>query len=980
MSVLSRTLTLLLGAAVAGAGGLGAQTGVVAGLVVDNAGAPAPGANVTVKGTALSARTNAEGRFEIRGVPGQTVVLDVRLIPYQAVEIEARVGDTNLRIELTRLALSLEEVVVTGTAGGAQRREVANAVATVRVTEQVETAPILTLGQLINARAPGVQVNSPSGQVGGGERILVRGRSSLSLRITPLIYVDGVRVDNTTSCGGSCGPVGSRLNDFHPDDIEMIEIIKGPAAGTLYGTEASSGVIQILTKRGTPGPTQVRVSTRNGVNFFANPEGRWLTNYFRESSGSVVDYNLAQQETDRGTPLFRTGLLQGYSLDVSGGTESVQYFGAGHYDRDEGAIATNSAEKFGARVNLGVTPKPTWDANGQLSVSLLRNTYPNGNYVFGSLLSRPSVRDTPQRGFFTAPSEVWNRETSQREDVDHFTVGGEIRHRPRSWLNHRLRVGFDATKANTVNLTRRMTAEDAVFFSPGQAAGQKAFSQRNLLSTTLDYSASAVTSLGQSLRVTSTAGAQYYRQNLTLLSATGRTFPSPDVTSIAGAATTFGSDDNIENVTVGLFGQVQVAWKNRLFLTAAVRGDDNSAFGSDFNFVTYPKVSASWVVSDEPFWKLGPVDNLRLRAAWGESGQQPQNFAALRTYQPITGQAGSSAITPQFVGNPELGPERSSEIELGFDASLFNQRVGIDFTFYQQKTRDAIVLRNVAPSTGFPEQQFVNAGTVQNRGVELLIDGRIIESRNVAWDVGLNLSHNHNEVLELGIPSTPYLAFGFGNRFQPGFPLYGIFARKVVSADQDAQGRPINIKCDGGTEGGLPGGSPVACAGAPQVYIGPVDPTLDGGVSSSLRLWNRVTVSGLVDFKRGQRAWTSSLWCPGILGCEEEIYPERFDPVKAASSVLGLTDDAEWWRDMSFVKLREVAISVLLPTEWAGWIGASRAQASLAGRNLHTWTSFQGLDPESNSLYAEAATFGTPFEQNEVPQLRQFVFRLNLTF
>jgi outer membrane receptor protein involved in Fe transport len=961
--------------------GASAQAGSVGGVVVDNAGDPVVGAEVAVRGTGLTTRTDAGGRFALAGVNGTVVTLVVRGIAFRPHEEVVRVGRTDLRIELSRVAVSLEDLVITGTPGGQQRREVANAVATIRVTEQIETAPAISLGQLINARAPGVQVTPPAGLVGGGERLLIRGRSTLSLRVTPLVYVDGVRVDNLSSAGGGGIGSSSRLNDFHPDDIESVEIIKGPAAGTLYGTEASSGVIQILTRRGTPGPAQVRLSTRTGVGYFADPEGRWLVNYFRDpANGQVVEFNLARQETERGTPLFRTGFQQGYSLDVSGGSEAMQYFAAAHYDRDEGAVTANQSTRHGARLNLTVTSNPAWDANGQVAFTTLRTSYPNGNYMFGALLSRPSARNGPQRGFFTAPSEVWNAETEQLENVDHVTAGGEIRHRPASWLNHRLRVGLDLSRTDAIALTRRMRSENAVFFSPGQAAGQKTFNQRGLLSTTVDYSATATGQLGAGLRVTGTAGGQYYRQNLTTLSATGRTFPSTDVTSIAGAATRLGSDDRVENVTVGVYGQVQVGWKNRLFLTAAVRGDDNSAFGQEFDFVTYPKVSASWVVSEEPFWGIRQVDNLRLRAAWGESGQQPQNFAALRTYEPITGQAGQAAVTPQFVGNPALGPERSREIEAGLDASLFGQRVGIEFTWYDQQTRDAIILRNVAPSSGFPQQQFVNAGTVRNRGFELLVDGRILASRNVSWDVGVNLSRNANEVLELGIPGTEFLSFGFGNRFQPGFPVYGIFARKVVSADRDAGGRPVNIRCDGGLPDGRAGGAPVPCGTAPRVYIGQVDPKVDGAVSSTLRLFNRVTVSGLVDFKRGQRLWTSSLWCPGILGCEEEVYPERFDPVKAASSVLGYTDDAEWWPDVSFAKLREVSVSYQVPDRWARRLGASRAQVTVAGRNLHTWTSFKGLDPENNGLFPEAGTFGTPFEQNEIPQLRTFVMRVNLTF
>lgn len=957
-----------------------AQQGVVAGVVVDNAGAPAAGAVVSLRGGSLSTRTSAEGRFELRGLSGGAVTLVVRLIPFRPLETTVAVGRTDLRLELSRMAVTLDDIVITGTAGeGQQRREIANAVATVRVTEQLESAPVLSIGQLINARAPGVQVTPPGGLVGGGERIMIRGRSSLSLRLTPLIYVDGVRVDDRSPVGGSGTGSTSRMNDFNPDDIESIEIIKGPAAATLYGTEASSGVVQIITRRGKPGATQVQLSTRTGAAFVADPEGRWPINYYREPNGEVVEFNIAEQETNRGTPLFRTGLLQGYSLGVSGGGEGAQYFAAAHYDDDQGAIGSNWSKKYGARLNLNVSPRTAWDANIQLGFNTLRTSFPNSNYIFGTVLSRPQVRDLAQRGFFTAPSEIWEREFELLENVDRLTTGGELRHRPAAWLSHRLKLGLDLSRTDAISLTRRMGAESSVFFSPAQAQGQKSFNQRGLVSTTVDYSATATRELGSALQVSATAGGQYYRQDLTTLTASGQIFPSSDITSIVGAATRLGGDDQVENVSVGVFGQLQLAWKNRFFLTGALRGDDNSAFGQEFDFVTYPKVSASWVVSEEPFWGIRQIDNFRIRAAWGESGQQPQSFAALRTYQPITGQAGQAAVTPQFVGNPELGPERSREIEVGLDASFFNQRVGVDFTFYTQTTRDAILLRDVAPSSGFPQQQYVNAGTVQNRGFELLLDGRIIESRNFGWEVGLNLSRNANQVLDIGLLGTPYLSFGYGNRFQPGFPVYGIFSRKVISADRGPNGAPINILCDGGTPDGHPSGQGVPCGTAPRVYIGQVDPKIDGAVSSTIRIKQRLAISGLLDFKRGQRNWTSSLWCPGILGCEEEIYPERADPVKAASSVLGYTDDAEWWRDMSFVKLREVSVNYQLPDTWARRFGANRAAVSLAGRNLHTWTKFEGLDPESYGAFAETGG-GTPFEQNEVPQLRQFVLRINLTF
>jgi hypothetical protein len=312
---------------------------------------------------------------------------------------------------------------------------------------------------------------------------------------------------------------------------------------------------------------------------------------------------------------------------------------------------------------------------------------------------------------------------------------------------------------------------------------------------------------------------------------------------------------------------------------------------------------------------------------------------------------------------------------------MFAQRAGIDFTWYNKTTSDAIVLRDVAPSSGFPQQQFVNLGEIRNRGVELLLTARPVQTRNTSWDLRFNVSHNANEVQSLGLGNTKFLEFGFGNRFQPGFPVYAAFARKVVSADRGPDGKPINIKCDGGTPSFRAGGPPVDCATAPRVYVGKPDPSVEGSLSSSFTLARRLTFSGLVDFKRGHRTWSSSLWCPGILGCYEKLYPEQVSPLLASHSVLGYTDDAEWWKDISFTKLREISVNYLLPDRVAHRIvQAQRASVSVAARNLHTWTAFKGLDPENVNAFPNSATFGTIFEQNELPQLATFMFRLNLSF
>ena len=343
---------------------------------------------------------------------------------------------------LTEAAVSLNQVVVTGTAGGAQRRAVGNAVSEVQVADLVPTQPVLSIDQVLNGRAPGVSVEPPGGLPGGDHKMMIRGRSSLSLTTDPIVYVDGVRVNALSPTGGS-GTSAVRLNDFAPEDIQSIEIIKGPAASTLYGTEALNGVIQIITKKGAAGAPQFGVSVRQGTLAFMNPEGRWLTNWYKDpTTGQVVGFNLAQNETNCGTPLFQNGYIQGYSANVSGDNPPLRYFSSGTYDRTDGVEPNSVADQFDGRLNLAATPSKQFDLNIDLSVNTNRNKMGDaGELMFESLLSRPAERSTPLRGFFNSPSDVIANNYFDNENLNRGTGGIAINHHPTSWLASDCRRG-----------------------------------------------------------------------------------------------------------------------------------------------------------------------------------------------------------------------------------------------------------------------------------------------------------------------------------------------------------------------------------------------------------------------------------------------------------------------------------------------------------------------------------------------------------
>jgi len=954
------------------------------GVVVNTRGEPVSGAEVLVQGTSSRAQTDSKGQFQIQGVTGTEVVLVVRLIGYRPLTQTVRVGDPEIRLVMTEVALNLEEVVVTGTAGGTARRALGNAVARVKVSELIDIAPVRSVGDLLNGRVPGAAIMPGSGRLGSGPRIVIRGQSSLTLSSAPLVYVDGVRLTGIEVTGPDEGARSlSRLADFNPDDIESIEVLKGPAASTLYGTEASNGVIQILTRKGRAGdgrPTWA-LSVRQGAQGFMNADGRIQTNFNRNATtGQITELDILAAEKADGRSIFRTGHIQGYNLSLNGGSNLVKYYSSLGFDREEGIEPNADYGRLSGRLNLTLTPSAKFDVSANLGVAQVHTDLNQeggpASVMWGVLFAQPELRNTATRGFNGGPPYAKWANLENLENVRRYTAGLQFNHRPTTWFSHRVNVGIDQTMEDNQRTFPINPDSIRQFLSGIQRDGQRIALWRNLNVATLDYGGTGTARLGKTIETSTSFGFQYYR-NFTQINRTeGRGFAAPGLRSVAAAATTFGSEDFIENTTVGVYVQQQIALNNRLFLTGAVRGDDNSAFGEEFSLVKYPKVSVAWVVSEESFWKVGFVNDLKLRAAYGQSGRQPASFAALQTYRATAG-AGGATVSALTLGNPDLGPERGKEVELGFDAGLFNRRVDLEFTYYNKRTHDAILSRDVAPSTGFPEPQFTNVGLVSNKGVELQVNVSPVDRRSVRWNLGFSASTNHNKILDLNAndPSLTFVTSGARTQHREGYSVGSFFDKKVVSATYNsATRRAENILCDGGV-----GAAPMACALAPPVYLGRPNPTYEGAVTSDVTLFDRLQLRAQVDFKGGNSVFDVNNWvrCSTFLQCDAAVRPENYDPVYVAqvqTAVLG----PRWVEKANFVKLRELSVSYVFAPSLARRMGASQARLTLAARNLHTWTSYDGIDPEA--LFLERAEIFSPQNQAITPQLASVAATLNLTW
>ena len=970
-----------------------AQQGI-AGTVVDGATLrPLVGAQIVVTGTNLGALALANGGFAIEGVPGATADIRVIMIGYATWEQTVNVGDRNIRIELNREAISMDEIVVTGTAGGSQVRAVGNAVSAVAMAEVIERRAPPKVQSMLTAEIPGLRFRSVGGEIGSGGSIKIRGTGSLVLSNEPVIFVDGVRVDNRDNTQSAAfvnsrgGP--SRLNDLALNDVERIEVIKGPAAATLYGTEASNGVIQIFTKRGQQGAPRFEVSLRQGASFLYDAENKYPVVWGVDANtGQLMSANLVELEAARGTPIFRTGLPTSVFASVSGGIQNLRYYFSADALRDEGMVdyqwqnklagrsnLSYTTERFEAGVNMGFIRQKTRTSGGEQAMTF--------QLMWGS----PLKLDGPSRGFFRNSHEDYHNYVSGEEEIDRFTGGFYLRHSPVEWLTHRLDIGGDFGNQRSFSLWPRTAQQPGPF---RRSIGQKDVVQDRTTLTTVSYSATIPFDLTDDLQFETSSGVQYYQRKHQITLASGVEFPVPGVSTVSAAAQRLADEDFIENKTFGVYVQEQIGWKNRLFLTGAVRGDDNSAFGENFDFVVYPKVSTAWVISEEPFWTLPIVNTLKLRAAWGKAGQQPDVFAATRLYAPATGRGGIPTLTPSNIGNPDLKPEVGQELELGFDASLFDQKVTIDFTYYDQKRKDAIVPAAALPSMGFPGTQFVNVGEVANKGFEIAVGTQVFRSEDWGLDLNGSYANTDNKVVDLGGITPPLIGLPWpGQRHVEGFPVASLFMKKVLSAQWDAAGNLVNMMCEGG-DPVSGGGAAVPCAEAGTAYWGPPTPTWDIAASGTLR-YKDLSLSATVDGQGGYYKCNGDIaWANVFFRNTREINlpAGEQNPILAAYDQMGFVCQAGAV-DSGFAKLRDLSLRWDLPSGIASMIGAARATAQLSAHNMVVlWQATRELygtrviDPEVHSNTNFRGDIGDKgaYVQDLWPQLQRIDFTIRAVF
>jgi TonB-linked SusC/RagA family outer membrane protein len=986
------------------------QSGTVTGVVVD-AGTQQPlaGVQVFVAGTNRSALTNQQGRYLILGVAAGQHTIRAVLIGYaagsQTVTLQAGATAT-VDLGLDASMVQLDELVVTATGTELRKREIGNAIATI-MPDAVAPGVTSSFSQMLNGRTAGVTVLQAGGTTGTGTRIRIRGSNSLSLSNDPLIIIDGLIVDSNSDAYsiGLGGQSTSRINDINSEDIEKVEVLKGPAASALYGTAAANGVIQITTKRGRTGQARWSAYVEQGAitdpnTYPTNYKMRGtvlstgnattncnIENVFRGvcTAEELVTFNPLEHYRD---DIFRTGIRSKYGVNVSGGSDLVTYYISGDYDKEDGVYENNHLNRVNLRANLNSQLRDNLDLAVRAGYMASDLTLPqNDNNTIGLVpqgLLGNGIDDARHGFYLQPPAELMAIRNGQ--GIDRFTGSLAGNWHALNWLTFSSTIGMDLQS----RFDNETFPPNKIQSSASALEGSRTSNRYKIASYNFNLSGTTRYAIGDAISASTALGVTYLQDKREATTAFGAKLLA-GTGNLNGTNARFSVGESYTDFRqVGTFLQQQVSFDDRVFFTGALRGDDNSAFGQDFGLIFYPSVSASWVISEEGFFPDSDLlSSLRLRAAYGRSGLRPGFRDAPQYYSPVAVRYNNNdipGITMGGIGNPNLKPERTSEYELGFEASFLSERVGLDFTYYNKISEDALISRRLSPSLGVSTSRFENIGQVSNKGVEAVVNTMVLNSSTVQWDVTLSASTNQNKLVKLGDGIEPII-FGLGSdsqRHEEGYPLGGYWTQRILSwEDKNGDGIISRANCSVGAsyKRTLADGTTPECEvilSEDAEYIGKILPGREASFSTSATFFNTIKLSALLDYKGDYMLYNSTeeFRCTVVYNCRAIHDPTAplEDQAKAIANLMGSYHG--YFEDASFVKLRAVAVTLIAPRNWAQRLGMSDASLTLSGRNLHTWTDYTGLDPEINFT---AGNFNSADFLSQ-PPLRHFTARVTVNF
>ncbi|HXE58805.1 MAG TPA: SusC/RagA family TonB-linked outer membrane protein [Gemmatimonadales bacterium] len=973
-AVRSLAVVLLTGLVV---GRAAAQQRSLNGIVTDaESGEPVANAVVVIPGTRISTTTRENGRFLFPSLPDRDLTVSVRSIGFKRRDVRVPAGQTTVDVALERDVFRLEEVVITGQATGIERQNLPNAVATVSGAE-LTRAPTGTLESALQGKIPGALIQANSGAPGGGIQVNLRGVSTINAGADPLFVVDGIVVSNeaipngadavtAAQAGGNPrnqdNPV-NRIADLNPEDIERIEVLKGASAAAIYGAKATNGVVIITTKRGQAGPPQFSITQRLGTSWRANSLGSRTFNSLDEALSVFADTATVTAAFQPGRTFDiedqlygRNALSTETSLSVTGGSDQTRYYLSGLVKNDEGIAINTDYQKQAFRMNLDQMLADWITVTANTSVIHSRSNR--------GLSNNDNAGTSPYMVFPFTPNFIDLRPNGDGDDPSDYPDNPFERSNPLQTLRF-LRNQEDTWRA-LGTLTARATLvanprhnfqliaiggadyfeQDNDFVSPpelefepndGQPGTVVLTKSSNLnLNLAVNANYTYTPASGKYQAITS-AGVQYEDRDLDATRILARNLlPTQENPDQAANATVFQDDRPVRDL--GIYAQEEVLLLDRrLLLTAGFRADRSSNNGDTDKYFFYPKAAASYRF----IRPLGGIDEVKLRGAFGQTGNPPL-FGA--KFNPdTTGTIGGlfGAYPGNRVGDPDIEPERQTEIEAGFDATLGNGFAELSLTLYQRSISNLILEQTLAASTGQETRIFNSDSRLRNRGIEVALTLAPIQRADLSWLFRTTFFANRSKITRLTVPA--FETGGFGTSLGAFKIEEGKSATQIV-----------------GTEG----------------VVGDANPDFQMSFSSDVD-WRRFSFGFLLDWKKGGDVINLTQFLYDLAQNSKDYLPTGRDRLNQWSS--GRT--GVYVQDGSYLKLREVTVSYTLPETWTRGLfggGVRYARLSLSGRNLLRISPYDGLDPEVSNFGNQAIVRNidvAPF-----PPSRSVFFAIDLGF
>ena len=986
-----KKITLLLLSLFIGSIAVFSQEMQVSGTISDTNGNNIPAANVHIKGTNKGVQSDFDGVYSISVEKGQKLEFSYVGMKTQTQVVENKQMNVVLQDDL----LGLDEVIITGTSGLTKKKQLGSSISSVSAKDMSDAKANVSIGEALQGHIAGAKINRNSGDPSGGMSITLRGASSLTGSTDPLIIIDGVMINNSSaSLVNLGGNTQNRLVDINPDDIERVEILKGAAAAAIYGSLASNGVVQFFTKRGKSGKPRITYSTSVNTNSIREtlPYNTAQLKWEDDGSGNLTAVPATRYNYQ--DYIFTNSVGYENGLSISGGKDKTKYLVSLSQYKNGGIVKNTDFARKSVRVRLDQQLYKWLDLSiGSYISGSKSNDMPNGtNYgPITSLLFADNLNDaTPDEfgnyaniGWMANPYEAIDKVKASQE---YFRTISDIQLKMRPFSGATINYTFGVDNSN---------GEGLLFIPRGFNTKPNGVSEKNTSKNfqyNSDLNASYTFDINENLKSTTGAGLSYVKSKRTYFSMKNKQVgPIPGVIVVSPDVVTGGGDIRNEYALWGSFLQQTFAYKKQLFITAAARIDGSSLFGKEERVNFYPKLSAAYNISDADFWGENKyVNSLKLRTAWGQTGNltatNAEPYSLFSNYDSNSYNGGLGFYPETRKGNPNIKPERQTEMEYGFDATFLNNRVGLELTYYSQNVTNLLLDRDLAPNTGYTHM-YDNIGTMTNKGIEIALKATPVKG-DFQWNFTTTFSKNKNIVthVEGGKMNTGFWGSSVAITDHPLGVFYGTFIARDTNGNPvlDSQGRFQKAKghyedqvlSDGEIfqvavqdfdGSGQPTGSTL------KKVIGDPNPDFVASITNNFKYKN-FGLNVQVDISQGNDAlsWDKRM---GYLFAGGETRGMELTNANTPKDFykpnFGIYET--FVEDASFVKLREVALTYNLKLKKAYM---DNIQLSLSGTNLISWDDHWGFDPEINTGGQSNGVLGQQMATVPIPR----VFKLGAKF